>query len=383
MVPVMVDDVPDAPAAASRAMHAVVLALARERALEPVLERLVEAARELVDARYAAIGIPDGLGGFAKFLFTGMTEQQVAAIGPLPRVHGLLAAMLEQTDSHRTADITTDPRFRYWPPAHPDMRSFLGVPVVSQGEVIAALYCTDKEGAAAFTAADQACMELLAAHAAVAIDNARLWERSRELILAEERAATARELHDAMSQRLFSLALTADVARRALPEDPAAAAGHLDTVRELVAGVQRELRGLITDLGPADLAAEGLGAALRQHTRLLDRVSELRVHAEIGDVDLDPMRARELLLLAQEALHNALRHAGAGSVRVALVEDGDAVRLVVADDGVGFDPHDERIRARHLGLASMRERARTAGGRLRIDSAPGAGTTVSAEVPRG
>jgi signal transduction histidine kinase len=374
------DDVPDAPAAASRAMHGVVLALARERALDPVLIRLVEAARALVAARYAAIGIPDGLGGFAKFIYTGMTDEQVAAIGPLPRVHGLLAAMLQQATSYRTSDITADPRFRYWPPAHPDMRSFLGVPVISQGEVIAAIYCTDKEGEEDFSAADQSGIELLAAHAAVAIDNARLWERSRELALVEERAATARDLHDAMGQQLFSLALTADVARRALPDDPATAAAHVDAVRELVASVQGELRALITDLRPADVTADGLGPALRQHARLLDRAGKVAVVDEIDDVDLDPLRARELLLLAQEALHNALRHAGAGSVRVVLSEDGEAVRLVVADDGVGFDPGDERIRARRLGLASMRERARAAGGRVQIDSAPGKGTTVTAEV---
>lgn len=368
---------------ASRALHEVVLALARERALEPALERLVEAARDLVDARYAAIGVPDGLGGFAKFIYTGMTEEQVAAIGPLPRVHGLLAAMLEQTHSHRTEDITADPRFRYWPSAHPDMRSFLGVPVVSQGEVIAAIYCTDKRSAPVFTVQDQERIELLAAHAAVAIDNARLWERSRELVLAEERTATARDLHDAMSQRLFSLALTADAARGFLPQDPATAAGHLDTVRELVTDVQAELRSLITDLRPADLVGDGLGAALRQHVRLLDRASDVGVEAEIDEVDLDPLPARQLLLLAQEALHNALRHAGAGRIRVVLTEEDHAVRLVVTDDGVGFDPADERIQARHLGLASMRERARTAGGVVRIDSDVGAGTTVTAEVPRG
>jgi signal transduction histidine kinase len=375
----MVEDVAEAPAAASRALHEVVLALARERALEPVLERLVEAARELVAARYAAIGVPDGLGGFAKFIYTGMAAAQVAAIGPLPRVHGLLAAMLEQTASYRTSDITADPRFQYWPPAHPDMRSFLGVPVVSQGEVMAAIYCTDKEGAETFTAADQHRIELLAAHAAVAIDNARLWERSRELVLAEERAATARDLHDALSQRLFSLALTADVARRALPDDPASAAEHLDAVRELVAGVQHELRGLITDLRPADLTADGLGGALRQHTRLLDRASDIAVQTAIGDVDLDPLRARELFLLAQEALHNALRHAGASTVRVALSEDGDAVRLVVSDDGVGFDPDDEH--PGHLGLVTMRERVTRIGGTMQISSGAGLGTMVRVEVP--
>lgn len=379
----MTEAVPEPPAAAARAMHEVVLSLARERALEPVLTRIVHAAGELVGARYAAIGVPDGLGGFAKFLYTGVTDEQATDIGPLPRVHGLLAAMLDTWDSYRTADITTDPRFRGWPPAHPDMRSFLGVPVVSQGEVIAAIYCTDKTSAAAFDSGDERCLELLAAHAAVAIDNARLWEHSRELALAEERTGLARQLHDAMSQRVFSLALTTDAARRALPHEPDAAATHLATIAELTAAVQRELRALITDLRPADVATDGLAAALAHHADLLDRASDIRVAVDAADVDLDARRARELWLLAQEALHNALRHARAATVRVTLARSGATVRLVVADDGAGFDPDDPTLGARHLGLASMRERARAAGGRVHIDSAPGAGTTVTAELEDG
>lgn len=374
--------VPDAPAAASQAMHEIVLALARERALEPALERIVDAAAELVDARYAAIGVPDGRGGFAKFLHTGVSDEQVAEIGPLPRVHGLLAAMLDTHDSYRTADITADPRFQGWPPGHPDMRSFLGVPVVSQGVVIAAIYCTDKTTADVFDTGDQSCIELLAAHAAVAIDNARLWEQSRELVLAEEHTALARQLHDAMSQRLFGLALTADVARRALPDEPAAAAAHLETITALTADVQRELRALITDLRPADLDSDGLAAALRDHVDLLDRASDVAISIDTDDVDVDARRARDLFLLAQEALHNALRHAHAGHVRVTLAEGDTGVRLTVADDGVGFDPGDPGLRGRHLGLASMRERAHAAGGAVWVDSAPGAGTTVTAELPR-
>lgn len=376
----MTEPAPEAPAAAARAMHPVVLSLARQRSLEPVLERIVAAAGELIDARYAAIGIPDGLGGFAKFLYAGISDEQAADIGPLPRVHGLLAAMLETVASYRTGDITADPRFQGWPPAHPDMRSFLGVPVVSQGEVIAAIYCTDKASAATFSADDQACIELLAAHAAVAIDNARLWEHSRELALTEERTALARQLHDAMSQQLFSLALTVDVARRCVPDDPEAAATHLATISELTADVQAQLRALIADLRPPDPEADGLAATLRHHAELLDRASDTRITVHADDVDLDNRRARELLLLAREALHNTLRHARAATVTVTLARRGATVRLVVADDGVGFDPADPTLGRRHLGLASMRERARAAGGEVRVDSAPGAGTTIACEL---
>src|ERR671939_589251 len=138
---------------AFRALSDVVLAMAAEREVEPVLQRVVHAARELGAARYAALGVPDGQGAFARFITSGMSEQLIAAMGPLPRTHGLLGAMLESPRPYRTDDIRRDPRFRgWWPDAHPQMRSFLGVPIVARGRIIGALYLTEREGAAEFTA---------------------------------------------------------------------------------------------------------------------------------------------------------------------------------------------------------------------------------------
>src|SRR5436309_6191216 len=164
---------------ALRAMSDAVLAIASERAVDPVLQRLADAARTLAEARYAAIGVPDGEGGFAKFITSGMTEAQYAAIGPLPRTHGLLGAMLGSTAPYRVPNIQADPRFEGWPRAHPGMRSFLGVPVLSHGDVIGAFYLTDKQGADVFSGEDEELIQLLAAHAAIAIENAELHERSR------------------------------------------------------------------------------------------------------------------------------------------------------------------------------------------------------------
>src|ERR671919_95125 len=171
---------------ALEAISEAVLAIAAERSVEPVLRRLVHSARELAGARYAALGVPDGSGAFAQFITAGMSDELIAEMGPLPRTHGLLGAMLESADSYRAADIRQDPRFRgWWPRAHPQMRSFLGVPIVARGSVIAAFYLTDKEGAGEFGADDQRAIETLAAHAAVAIENARLLERIRELSIVE------------------------------------------------------------------------------------------------------------------------------------------------------------------------------------------------------
>src|SRR5581483_10320514 len=202
-----------APSGALRAVTDVVLGLAGagEPALEPLLERLVDAVRDLVGARYAALGIPDDAGtGFDRFITSGMSDEQIDAIGPLPRTHGLLAAMLTDPEPYRTDDIRADPRFEWWPEAHPRMRSFLGVPLVFKGDIVGAFYLTDKEGG--FDEADVELVRGLAAHAAVVIENARLFEASRERSIAEERSRLARDLHDALTQRLFSLNLTLEAA---------------------------------------------------------------------------------------------------------------------------------------------------------------------------
>src|SRR5215212_3230254 len=233
----------DRDSTAFRTLSDVVLAIAAEREVEPVLQRLVHAARELAGARYAALGVPDGEGGFARFITSGMSDELIAAMGPLPRTHGMLGAMLESAAPYRTPDIHAHERFRgWWPSAHPDMRSFLGVPIVARGGIIGALYLTDKEGAAEFSAADEKLIVLLAAHAAIAIENARLYERSRELSIVEERNRLARDLHDSVAQKLFGVVLTAEAASTLLAQDAPAARAQLDRLQELVAEALEELR---------------------------------------------------------------------------------------------------------------------------------------------
>ncbi len=391
-----VDDPRAAPAEVEgEATHAVLAALsAAGRAitlgasLERVLTELAGGARDLVDARYAAIGIPEPEGDeFARFVTVGMSDELIARLGPLPRTHGLLDAMLADPSPYRTADITQDPRFRgWWPSAHPTMHSFLGVPIVSAGDVIGAFYLTDKETGPEFTAADEAAVVLLASHAAIAIDQARLFEDSRELALTQERGRLARELHDAMSQSLFSLQLAADTAERLLPGDPIGAAAQLAIVRTLSTQVAAELRTTVEGLRPADLERDGLAAVMGAQLTLAGRAHGVDVELRVDDPpDLDPDAEHEVLRVAQEAVTNALRHAGASCVRVRLAGSTDDGRreavLRVVDDGRGFDPEARAIRSRRLGLTSMHERAGSLGGRLTITSAPGEGTTVELRVP--
>jgi signal transduction histidine kinase len=382
------------------AVSDAVLAVASQLSVDDVLQRLVNSARELAGARYAALGIPDGSGGFRRFLVSGMSDSLIAAMGPLPRTHGMLGAMLEASVAYRTDDIHQDPRFRgWWPRKHPDMRSFLGVPIVARGEVIGAFYLTEKDGQPTFDEADQALIELLAAHASIAITNARLYERSRELSIVSERNRLALELHDVVSQKLFSLVLTAEAANTQLDRDPAAARQQVQRLGVLAREALDELRSLILGLRPPDLERDGLEGALRKEVEMLGHVHGVAVDVTSdsrggasgaggaggaggggGAGNGDLARDFAVLRIAHEALHNALHHAQAEHVSVRLTHPSGAVVVEVRDDGVGFEPQRPELRSRHLGLTSMEERAREIGGRLEIHSSPGAGTTVRLEI---
>ncbi|HEX8855795.1 MAG TPA: GAF domain-containing sensor histidine kinase [Thermoleophilaceae bacterium] len=368
-----------------KAVSDAVLAVAAESSVEDVLQRLVHSARELADARYSALGIPDGEGGFSQFITSGMSDELIVSLGPLPRQHGMLGAMLGSEQSFRTPDIHDDPRFRgWWPRNHPDMRSFLGVPIVAREGVIAAFYLTEKIGAPEFSDEDQELIELLAAHASIAITNARLYEQSRQLSILSERNRLALELHDAVSQKLFSLVLTAEAAGTLFERDPEAAREQVTKLRTLTQEALEELRSLIFELRPPDLDRDGLCGALRKHVEVVRRLWAGTIALELdAGVALDPESDVEILRIAQEALQNAVRHAHARHVNVSLRRMDGRVVLQVSDDGVGFDPTAAELRARRLGLTSMEERAQRLGGTLAIRSAQNEGTTVRMEVDHG
>ncbi|GAA3423399.1 hypothetical protein GCM10018953_05820 [Streptosporangium nondiastaticum] len=364
-------------------LHAVssaVLAVTRHLSVREVLQVIVRSARRLLDARYAALGVPDDDGAFAEFVADGITDEQWKAIGPMPRQHGMLGAMLREGAPVRLPDIRRDPRFEYWPRAHPVLKDFLGVPIRDGDRVLGIVFLADKRTPGGFTEADQRLLTLFAAHAAIALTNARLYERGRELALAEERTRMARELHDAVTQKLFSLRLTAQAASSLLDRDPGRARRELERVERMAGEALAELREVIVELRPADLDRHGLAETLRKHVRLLDRLHPADFSFEEAPVcEFEPAAGAAVLRVAQEALHNAARHAAARTVTVRLGCEGDRLVLEVRDDGRGFDV--AAATGRGLGVASMRERAGALGGDVRVTSRPGAGTLVRMEVP--
>ncbi|MEV6109408.1 GAF domain-containing sensor histidine kinase [Streptomyces sp. NPDC051940] len=374
------------------AVSDALLAMSRQLQVRDVLQTITASARELLGAEYAALGVPDDHGGFAQFVVDGVSDEQWKAIGPLPRQHGILAAMLRDEAPQRLADVRLDARFGGWPKAHPTLRDFLGVPIRDGEETLGALFLANKqcgpgertEGRCAFTADDEALLQTLAAHAAIALTNARLYERSRELTIADERARLAHELHDAVSQKLFSLRLTAQAAAALVDRDPARAKDELQQVVQLAAEAADELRAAVIELRPTALDEHGLAATLADHVQVLDRAHAAHVTFTAHGVRALPATQEEALLrVAQEALHNALRHSGAEHVEVTLARRGAGAVLTVRDDGHGFDPAAVRSAGRHLGLVSMRDRASGVGGGLTVTSEPGKGTMIEMEVPGG
>ncbi|WP_049577544.1 GAF domain-containing sensor histidine kinase [Streptomyces sp. SBT349] len=381
-----------APRTGLAAVSAALLAMNRTLQVRDVLQTIVVSARELLDARYAALGLPDGNGGFAQFLVDGISDRQWKVIGPLPRQHGILAAMLGGATPVRLADVRKDPRFEGWPDAHPELSDFLGMPIADGEEVLGALFLANKRcppgrrrpDGCAFTAEDEDLLHLLAQHAAIALTNARLYERSRELTIADERARLAHELHDAVAQKLFSLRLTAEATATLMDRDPGRARSELGQIASLAAEAADELRAAVVELRPAALDEDGLVATLRAQAQVLDRAHPARVTFDCRSPRALPAAHEEALLrVAQEALHNALRHAVPQRVGVSLFRRGIDTVLRVRDDGTGFDPAAVRTAGRHLGLVSMRDRAAAVGGRLSVTSAPGKGTTIEMEVPGG
>jgi signal transduction histidine kinase len=354
------------------------LSLSDSPDLTLILQRILRAARVAVSARYAALGVPDGRGGFARFITAGISEKRAAQIGELPRVHGVLGALLE-SGPIVLGDIREHPSFSYFPQHHPVMTDFLGVPITHRGEVLGNIFLAGRRGGR-FTAHDKQHVEVLARYAGVAIANADLYRDAHELAVAEERARVARELHDAASQRLFSLVYEARAAAiRA--QDPADAAAF-SRLEHRAGETLHELRGLVFALRPKSLERDGLAVTLVDHVEALRRThaQDISVEAD-ADLGLSLADEQELLRIAQEAVHNVVEHAPRAAARVLLRRNRSAVTLTVRDDGPGFDPDALPRTVRSNGMTTMRQRARALGAELSVRSAPGAGCTVSVRVP--
>jgi signal transduction histidine kinase len=364
------------------------LALASELSLPAVLTKIVELACTVADAEYGAVGVLGQDGRLQDFITHGIPEDQRSAIGHLPIGRGILGALISDAHPLRLARIHDDPRSVGFPPHHPPMTSFLGVPITVRGRTYGNLYLTQKRNDTEFTEGDQRAVVTLAAQAGVAIENARLFSEAQQRLALEARHRLARELHDSVSQALFSMTMETRAAQLLLertgrPED-GPLGERITNLRQLTQGALAEMRALIFELRPEALREEGLAAAIRKQAEGMSARTEIEIDLHLPERRLSlPQDVEEQVYrLVQEALSNVAKHSGARRALVRLRrQGGDVPSLLihVSDDGVGFDastPHPG-----HLGLRTMAQRVEELGGTLAVNSRPGSGTRLSATVP--
>lgn len=354
--------------------------------LDRVLASVLEAAIEITGARYAALGVLNAdRSGLENFIHAGIDEPTRKRIGDLPTGKGVLGILIEDPRPLRLADVGADPRSYGFPPGHPPMKTFLGVPITIRGKPWGNLYLTEKAGGEEFNRDDQEAAIVLAEWAAIAIGNARSIAADRLRFSMEaaeqERLQWARELHDETLQGLAAIRLILATARRG---GPGGLEGAVDRSLEQIDLEIASLRRLISDLRPDSLDQLGIEAALGGlAARVESRFQGVRVEVTCTPSDgerleLPPQIA--IYRVAQEAITNAIRHGGAGAINVELerVAQRAEAELRVRDDGCGFDFDRAEL---GFGIVGMQERAELAGGTLSIESAAGAGSTIRLQIP--
>jgi signal transduction histidine kinase len=368
---------------ALQALDDATRAIAGELDLDRVLQLIVDSVRELVGASYAALGTFDRRGRIERFITSGMDPDLRRRIGPLPQGHGLLGTIIRDGRTLRIPDIAKHPDTHGFPPHHPPMHSLLGVPIGIGTGIVGNFYLTEKLGASEFSEADQELVERFAAHAGIAIQNARLHQEVQKLAVVDERLRISRDLHDGIIQSIYAVSLSLEEVPDLLDEDRAAALDRVDRAIDRLHTTIGDIRTFIVGLGPE--ADSSLVEALTSMARELLAGTTIELETDLDDAAqlerrLTPEAAHELSQIAREAISNVARHSGAGRARLAVQVDGDTATLLVEDDGSGFDPGQSRGSA-HFGLANLRDRAAAVTGSLTVDSGAGKGTRIIVRLP--
>ena len=357
-----------------------VMVVASEFSLPVILRRITEAATELVGARYGALGVLDeSRTALSEFITVGMDDEQIRRIGNLPEGHGILGLLIVEPVPLRLADLNANPDRYGFPPNHPPMTSFLGVPILLRDEVFGNFYFTDKAGGGSFSDVDEELVIALAAAAGLAVENARLHQYMQVAVLLEERERIARDLHDDVIQRVFAAGITLQSTAQ-LSTQPAVTQRLTQVVNDLDITVQ-QVRNAIFQLNHAGTDSSSLRAdamaICSEATSALGFAPLCLIRGPVDSMVPDNVAAH-LVLTVREALSNVARHAHASTATVRLTAEAGRVVLEVSDDGVGFVAD---AAGNGHGLANMGERASAVGGTFSVQPADPTGTIVTWSAP--
>ncbi|HXF52058.1 MAG TPA: GAF domain-containing sensor histidine kinase, partial [Dehalococcoidia bacterium] len=285
--------------------------------------------------------------------------------------------------SLRLRDLTKDPRSAGFPPHHPVMHSLLGVPVVYKGKILGRLYLAEKQDAPEFSEEDEEMVRLFAAQAATSIENARLFQRSQDLAILEERERIGMDLHDGVIQSLYAVGLNLEECAELVSEDPEFVAKRLDKAINDMNQVIKDIRSYIFHLRPAAFTSNDLRQALEDLAREVRVNSLIEVEVSVDGVEPDALPepvAENLFHIAQEALANVAKHSGATQAWARLERQNGTCVLTISDNGKGFDVS-RPGGVGHRGLGNMADRARSIGGVFKLTSGEGKGTCITVAVP--
>ncbi len=360
--------------------------LLEEHDFDRVLHSICRQLQRLTDAGGVGIALLEEDPRFLE-MRTVVGPSADALLGARIPTEGSFAAEALRTNRpQRSDDAQNDPRGYKHSLMLGNTRTILSVPMKTRQRTVGVLSVYNKEGETegegGFTDRDADLATFFANQAAAAIENARLYEQTREYAVVEERNRLARELHDSVTQSLFSVTLLSEAALNLLDRDAAKARERLERANELAQGALAEMRALIFQLRPMTLQEEGLLSALKKHLNAVHSRDGRMVELQLtGSARRLPSPVEDATFrIIQEALNNVNKHSRSERAKVELDFGEGCLRLSVIDTGVGFDASARR-RDGKLGMTSMRERAESAGGCLTVVSAPGQGTTVRAEFP--
>jgi len=362
-----------------RVLRATLL-LESDLELPSLLRHVVEEARSMTGARYAALGVLDGTRStLDEFITVGLRSDEEDRIGDRPTGRGVLGLMIVDPRPLRLEDLGSHPDSSGFPPGHPPMSSFLGVPIKVRDEVYGNLYLTDKTGASCFTSDDEALVGALALAAGMAIENYRLHQRVQAVAVSEDRARLARDLHDTVIQRLYAIGLSLQSMSAEV-----AVAGMADRLGSVITNIDdtiRQVRSSIYELGSTD-DDTGVRAQVLSLVRSLNSVVGFEVRVTFGgpiDAAVSDEVGDHLLATVREALTNVGRHAQATQATLALRVGAGVCRLEITDNGRG--PHPTTGTEGGLGLVNLKSRAEGLGGTMVLEAGPAGGTTLVWQVP--
>jgi signal transduction histidine kinase len=367
------------PAKLRRVLEATLL-LEADLNLPTLLRHIVDEARSMTNARYGALGVlNDDRTALGEFITVGLEPDEEQKIGARPTGRGVLGLLISDPRPLRLTELSSHPESYGFPPNHPPMISFLGVPIKVRNEVYGNLYLTDKIGWSEFTRDDEGLVGALAIAAGIAIDNARLHAQVPEVAIYEERDRLARDLHDTVIQRLFAIGLSL----QSMQANPSASRNG-DRLKSTIADVDDTIRQVRTSI--FELGSDGLGRGARDS--VLSLLEDLRpvvgfdVHTSFeGPIDtVVPDLVREhLLAVIREAVTNIGRHAQATKATLAIAATDGQCRLRIEDNGCGM-VESESISG-GLGLGNLRRRAEKLHGQFEVVSPAAGGMVLIWQVP--